>query len=72
MGRHPAEGIEDEGVDDTYAIDLRGPCGNLMAKLYPLQAVVEFKCNKCSRRADKPIYHVFHLRIGRLIEDAAG
>lgn len=54
--------------DQDPLVDLRGPCGYLMARLDPVRAEVEFKCRKCSERQGRPIYHVFHLRIGRLMD----
>ena len=58
----------DEDPDPHPIIDLRGPCGTLMARLDPIHATVEYKCRLCSKKAGRPVLHVFHLRIGRLVE----
>lgn len=58
----------DEEPDPHPIIDLRGPCGLLMARLDPLAAMVEIKCKECSKKAGRPMFHTFHLRIGRLMD----
>ena len=57
------------GDDLSYElIDLRGPCGYLMARLDPVRAEVIHKCKEGSKKAGRPIFHTFHLRIGRLMD----
>lgn len=68
VARSQAEATDE--LEHDPLIDLRGPCGYLMARLDPVQATVEFKCRKCSEHQRRPVYHVFHLRIGRLMEAA--
>lgn len=69
VARAQAEATDELDHDLRYElIDLRGPCGTLMARLDPIQATVEYKCRLCSKKAGRPVLHVFHLRIGRLVE----
>lgn len=68
MGVARAQAEATDELDHDPLIDLRGPCGTLMARLDPIQATVEYKCRLCSKKAGRPVLHVFHLRIGRLVE----
>lgn len=49
-------------------VDLRGPCNRLTAKLDTHEGVIRAKCPRCSAAQGRPVYHVFAVTTGRLVE----